>query len=66
MKVIEKLEKLGDEFKETMVTTAWFVEYVTDFYNGLLGYPWGGLILWIIVSIEISTLLIFLRRLDGI
>lgn len=64
--MIEKLEKLEDEFKEAITTTAWFIEYATDFYNDLLGYPYGGLTLWIIVFAEIIALLILLGGFSGI
>lgn len=66
MKVIEKLEKLGDEFKEAITTTAWLIEYATDFYNDLLGYPYGGLTLWVIVSAEIIALSTLLGGFCGI
>ncbi|MGB6301540.1 MAG: hypothetical protein WBF90_35900 [Rivularia sp. (in: cyanobacteria)] len=61
MKLIEKLDQVTDDLaessKDTLIYTLEVFTFCTEIYNGIFGYPFGGILLWSLVWLLISALI---------
>lgn len=61
MKLAEKLVQVTDDLvessKDTLIYTLEVFTYCTEIYNGIFGYPFGGILLWSIVWLIVSVLI---------